>query len=76
MTTPFPNVMYSSEEFQELPTLTTDIGSYVQTTRAKWIIKGNIDQEWDSYMKQLNAMGLKRLVEIRTDAYNRYTSVK
>ncbi|WP_424769326.1 extracellular solute-binding protein [Paenibacillus sp. sgz302251] len=75
VTTPFPNVMYNAEEFQELPTLTTDIDSYVRTTRAQWITKGNIDEEWDAYIKQLNDMGLKRLIEIRTDAYNRYTSV-
>jgi len=76
VTTPFPNVMYSAEEFQELPTLTTDIDSYVKTTRAQWITKGNIDKEWDAYIKQLNDMGLKRLVEIRTDAYERYTNVE
>ncbi|OMF37716.1 ABC transporter substrate-binding protein [Paenibacillus sp. FSL H8-0548] len=76
VTTPFPNVMYTAEEFQELPTLTTDIDSYVKTNRAQWIIKGNIDQGWDAYIKQLNAMGMKRLLEIRTDAYERYTSVK
>lgn len=76
VTTPFPNVMYNVEEFKELPTLTTDIDSYVKTNRAKWIIKGNIDQEWDAYIKQLNGMGLERLVEIRSDAYKRYTSVK
>ncbi|MDQ8739060.1 extracellular solute-binding protein [Paenibacillus sp. LHD-38] len=76
VTEPFPNVMYSAEEFQELPTLTTDIDSYVKTTRAQWITKGNIDEEWDAYIKQLNAMGLKRLVEIRTDAYQRYLDVK
>ncbi|WP_036720637.1 extracellular solute-binding protein [Paenibacillus harenae] len=76
VTEPFPNVMYSAEEFQELPTLTTDIDSYVKTTRAQWITKGNIDEEWDAYIKQLNAMGLERLVEIRTEAYKRYMSVK
>lgn len=76
VTEPFPNVMYSAEEFQELPTLTTDIDSYVKTTRAQWITKGNIEEEWDAYIKQLNEMGLERLVEIRTAAYKRYTSVK
>lgn len=76
VTTPFPNVMYSAEEFQELPTLTTDIDGFVGTTRAKWISEGNIDQEWDAYIKKLNDMGLERLLEIRKDAYKRYTSVK
>jgi putative aldouronate transport system substrate-binding protein len=76
VTDPFPNVMYSAEEFQELPTLTTDIDSYVRTTRAQWITKGNIDEEWDAYIEQLNDMGLERLVKIRSDAYKRYMSVE
>lgn len=76
VTTPFPNVMYSAEEFQELPTLTTDIDGFVGTTRAKWITEGNIDQEWDAYVKKLNDMGLERLVQIRKEAYQRYISVK
>lgn len=76
VTTPFPNVMYSAEEFQELPTLTTDIDGYVSTTRAKWITEGNIDQEWDAYVNKLNEMGLERLLQIRKDAYKRYTSAK
>ncbi|MCL6604179.1 MAG: extracellular solute-binding protein [Paenibacillus sp.] len=75
-TTPFPNVMYTAEEFQELPTLTTDIDSYVNTMRAQFITKGGIDEGWDDYVKQLNKMGLEKLIKIRTDAYSRYTSVK
>ncbi len=76
VTTPFPNVMYTSEEFQELPTLTTDIDSYVNTMRAQFITKGAIDEGWDAYVKKLNEMGLEQLVKIRTDAYGRYMSVK
>ncbi|MCL6604185.1 MAG: extracellular solute-binding protein [Paenibacillus sp.] len=75
-TTPFPNVMYTAEEFQELPTLTTDIDSYVNTMRAKFVILGEIDKHWDDYVKQLNDMGLERLTKIRTDAYGRYMNVK
>ncbi|CQR57213.1 extracellular solute-binding protein [Paenibacillus riograndensis] len=76
VTTPFPNVMYTSEEFQELPTLTTDIDSYVTTMRAQFITKGGIDEGWDAYVKKLNDMGLEKLLQIRTDAYARYMSVK
>ncbi|AIQ70098.1 extracellular solute-binding protein [Paenibacillus graminis] len=76
VTTPFPNVMYTSEEFQELPTLTTDIDSYVTTMRAQFITKGGIDEGWDAYVKKLNDMGLEKLLKIRTDAYARYMNVK
>ncbi|GJM78745.1 ABC transporter substrate-binding protein [Paenibacillus sp. HMSSN-139] len=76
VTTPFPNVMYTAEEFQELPTLTTDIDTYVATMRAQWVTKGGIDEGWDAYVKKLNDMGLEKLMKIRTDAYDRYMSVK
>lgn len=76
VTTPFPNVMYTSEEFEELPTLTTDIDSYVNTMRAQFISKGGIDEGWDDYVSKLNKMGLEKLVKIRTDAYSRYMNVK
>lgn len=68
--------MYTSEEFEELPTLTTDIDTYVNTMRAQFISKGDIDGNWDAYVKKLNDMGLDKLVKIRTDAYGRYNSVK
>ena len=76
VTTPFPNVMYTVEENEEIPTLTTDIDTYVGQMRAQWITKGGIDEGWDAYVKKLNNMGLDKLVKIRTDAYSRYKSIK
>jgi len=76
VTQPFPDVMYTVEEYEELPTLTTDIESYIKSTRAKWITQGGIDEEWDSYVKQLNDMGLQKLIQIYSDAYDRYQNVK
>ena len=75
-TKPYPNVMYTKEENEELPTLTTDINNYVQTQRAEWITNGGIDEGWDAYIKQLNDMGLDRLIQIRNDAYDRYENSK
>lgn len=74
VTEPFPDVMYTVEEYEELPTLTTDIESYIRSTRAKWITQGGIDQEWDAYVEKLNDMGLQKLIQIYTDAYGRYTN--
>ena len=51
-----------------------DIDKYVETTRAKWVTEGGIDEEWDAYIEQLNTMGLDQLVQIYTDAYERYTA--
>jgi len=76
VTVPFPDVMYTPEEYQELPTLTADINSYIASTRAQWVSKGDIDSNWDAYVKQLNDMGLPQLIKIYEDAYERYMNVE
>lgn len=76
VTKPYPNVLYTAKENEELPSLTTDINSYVTQMQAKFITKGGIDAGWDAYVKKLNDMGLKKLIKIRTDAYNRYLKIK
>lgn len=73
VTTPYPSVMFTNEENEERPTLTADIDKYVESMRAQWITEGGIDEGWDAYVEQLNAMGLERLIQIYTDAYARYT---
>ena len=52
--------------------LATDLISYVETTGARWVYEGGIEEEWDDYVAQLNQMGLERLMEIRQAALDRY----
>lgn len=68
----FPDVIYTTEQLDQLATLGADIGSYVTTMRAKWVSEGGIDEEWDSYIEELNRMGLETYMHIHTDAYNTY----
>ena len=70
----FPLVMYTLSELEELPMLTTDIKSYVETTGAKWITQGGVDEEWGAYVQQLEAMGLQDLINIRQAALDRYNA--
>ncbi len=76
VTQPYPEVMHTAEEYQELPTLTTDINSFIASSRAQWVTKGGIDEGWDDYVGKLNAMGLERLIAIYQEAYDRYMSVE
>ena len=69
---PFPNVIYTRGEIEDLMILQTDIGSFVMQMQARWITQGGIDEEWDNYIAQLERMGLARLIQIRTDAFNRF----
>ncbi|WP_339315783.1 extracellular solute-binding protein [Paenibacillus sp. FSL R10-2734] len=73
---PFPNVMYTADEFKKLPTLTTDIDSYINTMRAQFVMLGGVDEAWADYVQQLRGMGLDQMVKIRTNAYSRYMNVE
>lgn len=72
VTEPFPNVIYTSRELDELAIIQMDLDSFINQTQARWVTQGGIDAEWDNYIRQLNTMGLQRFIEIRTAAYNRY----
>lgn len=71
----FPVVKYTEEQVSEMNMMTTDIYAYAESQYAHWVVDGGVDEEWDSYVEQLNAMGLERLVEIQKDAYAAYLEV-
>lgn len=68
---PFPDVIHTEEETEELATLTKDIDDYAKQMRAKWITSGDIDADWDSYIAQMEKMGVARYLEIKLAALER-----
>jgi putative aldouronate transport system substrate-binding protein len=68
----YPSVFFTAEELEQLSTLETDIKNHVNEQRARWLVDGGIEQEWDGYVEQLNAMGLEQLLKIYQDALDRY----
>ena len=39
---------------------------------AGWIVDGNVDAEWDDYLKQLDRIDLPKAMEIYQAAYDRF----
>ncbi len=69
---PWPRPFYSPEEIEQLSILQTDIITEADERFAKWVTgKGDIDSEWDAYIKSLNNMGLEDFVKINQAAYDR-----
>lgn len=68
----FPNVSYTQEELARISAVYVDINSYVTQMASKWVVEGGIEEEWDGYISQLEAMGLNDFMEIQEAAYNRY----
>lgn len=71
----FPNVIYSQEELARLSALYVDISSYASQMAAKWVVEGGIEEEWESYLEQLNAMGIEEFMGIQNDAFDRYSAI-
>lgn len=68
----FPSVYYTVAESEEVALLRTDLLSYIERRASDWIMNGGIEEQWDSYVNELGAMGLNRLMEINQAAYDRY----
>ena len=72
----FPELKYTADEYNELSFLQADIDTYVDTTRARWVAEGGIDEEWDAYVEQLKTMGLEDMNKIYEGAYARYLAAQ
>ncbi|SFS52048.1 ABC transporter substrate-binding protein [Paenibacillus sp. BC26] len=70
----WPAFNFTSEEQTELTTLATDIQTYVDEMRDKFIVGNASFDEWDNYVATLNKMGLDRYIAIYQAALDRFTS--
>ena len=68
----FPVVAYTADELDQIGFLSPDILNYVSQQYAHWVTEGGVEEEWDSYISQLQRMGVQDLVNIHLDAYARY----
>ena len=62
----------NQEETDEVSSLTSDVQTY-QAEMWSMMIDGSAGMDrWDEYVKQMKSMGFDRMLEIYTDAYNRF----
>ena len=65
----------SDEELDEYTRLKTAIDTYAQEMEQKWILGSEkVDETWDSYIKNLESLGMKRLTELNQIGYDRIKS--
>ncbi|TLS49020.1 extracellular solute-binding protein [Paenibacillus antri] len=68
----FPNVFFLDEELQTIERLKPDISAYVNKTRAKWLLEGGVEQEWEHFQATLKKMGIDELLAVHQAGYDRY----
>lgn len=71
MDTIIPPLYFTADQSAELADLSLTIGDYVDEMTARFITgDADIEQEWDTYLNTLDAMGLWRYIEIYQAAYD------
>ncbi|UVI28286.1 extracellular solute-binding protein [Paenibacillus spongiae] len=74
--TTYPNMLFSAEDTERMAILKADVMSYVLQMQPNWIMNGSVDKEWDGYIKKLDDMGMKEMLDILQSNYDRYQSLK
>ena len=72
----FPAVKYKDEEAPKLAVLSSDITVYAESQYAHWVVDGGIEEEWDEYLKTMDAMGVQELINLHLEAYEYYLSLQ
>lgn len=65
------NPLIDPASMKQLNAIDSDIRNLVTKTQAKWITQGGIETDWADYLKQLEALGLSKMLQIRQAAFDR-----
>lgn len=67
-----PTISATTEESEELATLTSSINTYVEEELTKFVMGTRDMSEYDSFVDTLKTMGIERVIEIKQAGYDRY----
>ncbi|WP_194287324.1 extracellular solute-binding protein [Gracilibacillus oryzae] len=69
----FPEILFTNEQYDGITRYQTDIMAYTDEMAAKWITgAADIEADWDTYVKNLQEMGLEDYTQIYQDGYDTY----
>ncbi|AGC69656.1 extracellular solute-binding protein family 1 [Thermoclostridium stercorarium subsp. stercorarium DSM 8532] len=70
-----PPVTLTQEESKRFAALNSQVDTYVKEQRARFFtMEGNIEAEWDNYVKTLKDMGVDEMIAIYQAALDRYNA--
>lgn len=71
----WPSFTFTTEENDTLKAVETDIKKYLESARTEFITGSKSFDSWDSYLADLNKMGLDSLLEIYGTAIERFENI-
>ncbi|WP_425328867.1 ABC transporter substrate-binding protein [Ruoffia tabacinasalis] len=70
----YPQVFMNNEDSARADQILADLNPYINQKRAEWIIGGITDEEWGTYLEELERLNLSELMEIYERNYEQYMS--
>lgn len=71
-----PVFYFNKEDQAVVDSLFPDMKTYMDQKWAEWVMKGLTDKEWDAYLKQIDAMGLPKVLAIYQKGYDALLALK
>ncbi len=69
-----PPLKMTQEEQDWFAGTGADINNLINDNQAKWLLNGGIESEWDTYVAQLEKLGIDQHIAYMQAAYDRYLS--
>lgn len=70
-----PNFYYITEENEKISSYKATINPYIQESIARFITGDmDLDAGWDSYINELNALGMQEYISVIQSGYDRWAS--
>ncbi|MFD2672567.1 extracellular solute-binding protein [Marinicrinis sediminis] len=68
----FPLLFFTEEELEVIERIKPDVLQYTAQMRAKFLMEGGVDSNWDDFIATIQDMGIEELLEVYQSAYDRY----
>ena len=66
------NLVYTDEELDQISEISSTLSTYVKECKTRFITGDmDIDGEWDAFQKELQNIGVEKLLEVSQNAWDR-----
>ncbi|THF75639.1 extracellular solute-binding protein [Cohnella fermenti] len=72
----YSNIFFTDEELATIDSIKPELQTYTNSMRAKFLLNGVTDGDWDDYVSKLKKMGLDELMKVYQDGYDRYVAAQ
>ena len=68
----YPVLLMTQEDIELVTQYETAVRQYTERKKADWILNGGIEKEWDSYLDEMEKLGLSKMLEIKQKYLDEY----